>query len=129
MALDCSRNCDGWKSSRRRCAVICQCGLRSVFRLSFTAASLTAAISSPTNGSTLVGSSQLFTWNAVTGVTQYQLWVGSTPRGTDYFYAANLSGTSQTATGLPTAGQTVYVTLWTLVGTTWSANDYTYAAF
>ena len=32
-------------------------------------------------------------------------------------------------TGLPSDGSTVYVTLWSLVGGTWTYNEYTYTAY
>jgi FtsP/CotA-like multicopper oxidase with cupredoxin domain len=87
-----------------------------------------AVISSPaTNGSTLTSASQTFTWNNVVGAGGYSLWVGTTLGASDI---ANLptGGTSVVANGLPTNGSTVYVRLYTLIGTTWLFNDYTYTA-
>ena len=36
--------------------------------------------------------------------------------------------TSQTVNGVPIDGNTVYVKLWTLLGSTWQFNEYTYRA-
>jgi hypothetical protein len=86
-----------------------------------------ATMISPANGTTLAGASQTFTWTS-SGANAYQIWVGTTPGSLDIgaFYPAVASGTTATATGLPVNGGTVYVRLYSLVGGTWSFNDYTY---
>src|SRR3989442_9565749 len=82
----------------------------------------------PTPGSTLAGTTVTFFWTAAAGATQYWLDVGTTGVGSTNLYSQsqglNLSGT---VNGLPTDGSTVYVRLWTLLGT-WQFNDYTYRA-
>ena len=35
---------------------------------------------------------------------------------------------SRTVSGLPTNGSTIYVRLWSLIGSTWQFTDYTYTA-
>jgi len=89
-----------------------------------------ATMSSPTPGSTLSGSSQLFTWNAGTQATAYWIDAGSSPGSSNYFQSGNLgTATSETVTGLPTNGSTVYITLYSLVNNQWLYNAYTYTAF
>jgi len=61
-------------------------------------------------------------------VTQYWLYVGTTPGNNDLYSqppGLNLTGT---VTGLPTDGRQLYVRLWSLIGGVWQFNDYTYTA-
>ena len=76
----------------------------------YTATMTKAAMTSPTNGSTLNGSSVTFQWSASTG-TQYSLYVG-TSAGALNLYSVN-AGTSLSTTvnNLPADGSTVYVRL------------------
>jgi hypothetical protein len=76
----------------------------------------------------LSGASVTFTWSAGTGATAYYLYVG-TVQGLGDVYSQNVAlATSQTVTGIATNGSAVYVRLWTLFGSTWQFNDYTYTA-
>ena len=89
-----------------------------------------AVMLSPTNGTTLPGSTVTFTWNAATGASLYQVWVGNSPGGYDvgFFPQSGTTATSATTTGLPTDGRTLYVRLYTAIGNTWYFNDYSYRA-
>jgi hypothetical protein len=72
-----------------------------------------AQVSSPLPGIELGGTSETFSWNAVSGATEYQLIVGTTPGGTNIF-SGTTAGTSQTVDFIPctgTAGVPVYVRL------------------
>jgi hypothetical protein len=96
----------------------------------FTGASSRGVITTPAPGSTLSGSSVTFDWMAGFGSTAYWLDAGSTPGGNQYYQSGNLGNVlTTTATGLPTNGSTVYVTLYSLVGGNWLSNQYTYTAF
>ena len=87
------------------------------------------SINTPAPGATLTSTSQAFTWSAGTGATAYELTAGSTMYGTQYYSSGNLGNVvTATATGLPTNGSTVYITLYSLVGGSWSNNSYTYTA-
>jgi len=87
-------------------------------------------ITSPAPGSTLTGSSEMFSWSAGSGATAYWLDAGSTAGGNQYYQSGNLGNTLTTnVTGLPTDGSTVYVTLYSYVGGQWLSNQYTYTAF
>jgi YVTN family beta-propeller protein len=96
----------------------------------FSTANGIAAMQSPTPGSTLSSSSVAFTWSAGTGATGYWLDIGSAAGGNQYYQSGNLGGAlTTTASGLPTDGSTVYVTLYSLVGGQWLSRPYTYTAF
>ncbi len=86
-------------------------------------------ITSPTNGSTLTGGSEQFTWSAGSG-TQFWLTAGDSPGGNDYYNSGNL-GDVQTVmvTGLPTDGSQVYVTLFSYAGGQWVYTQDTYTAY
>jgi hypothetical protein len=84
----------------------------------------------PPPGSTLPGSSVTFTWAAGSGATAYALDAGSSPGGNQYYQSGNLGNVlSATASGLPTDGSAVYVTLWSLVLGQWTYNEYAYTAY
>lgn len=88
-----------------------------------------AALTSPTPGTQFTGSSVTFTWTAGTDVTAYNLILGSGPGSSRYFSSGQTTSLTTTATGLPTAGQTIYARLWSLVNGTWQYTDYTFTAF
>ena len=69
-----------------------------------------------------------FTWSKGCQATDYWLSVGTTPGGTDLYHQSQGSSLSGTVGGLPTAGQPVYVRLWSLISGAWQFNDYTYTA-
>jgi Protein of unknown function (DUF1565) len=98
----------------------------------YTAYSLAAAggvLTTPNPGSTLTDSTVTFNWSAGSGSSAYWVDVGSATGGHDYYSSGNLGGALiTTVSGLPTDGSTVYVTLYSLVGSTWSGNAYSYTA-
>ncbi len=84
-------------------------------------------LTAPTPGSTLAASSVTFTWTAGSGAAAYWIDVGSTAGGHDYYSSGNLGNVlSTTASGLPTNGGSVYVTLYSMVNGQWISNTYTY---
>jgi hypothetical protein len=87
-----------------------------------------AVMTSPAPGATLSGSTVTFNWNAASGASLYQVWVGTTQGAYDvgFFPQNGTTGTTATATGLPTDGRTLFVRLYTAIGSTWYFNDYTY---
>jgi FtsP/CotA-like multicopper oxidase with cupredoxin domain len=101
-------------------------GLPQFVDYTYTEASFLATMISPVPGSTLTAASTTFTWTAGTGVTQYAIYLGTTPGAYDLgapFFAA---GTTSYAATLPAVGATVYVRLWSLIGGAWQYFDYTY---
>ncbi len=97
----------------------------------FNAGAETAVLTTPAPSSTLSGSTVTFSWNAGTATPQeYWIDIGSSAGGNNYYSSGNLGNAlSETVSGLPTNGSTVYVTLYTLVSGTWTPNSYTYTAF
>ncbi len=86
-----------------------------------------AVLTTPTPGSTLAGSSVTFVWTAGSGVTMYQLQLGTTGVGSsNVFNTGHIAATSAAMTGLPTFGVKMYARLWSLIGGVWSSLDYTY---
>ena len=87
------------------------------------------AITSPPSGSRLPGSTVQFRWTAGNG-NAYQIDIGNTPGGTQYYSSGNLGNVlTTTVNGLPTDSSTVYVTLYTQIFGQWYPNSYTYQAF
>jgi uncharacterized protein YkwD len=84
-----------------------------------------ASMTSPSNGATL-GTTQTFSWSAVSGAQQYYLYIGTSVGSNNMFGASMGTNTQITLSGFPRTGQTVYVRLWTLNGGSWQYNDYTY---
>jgi|GEM_PF-858004 len=91
-----------------------------------------AEMTSPTDGSTLSGSSETFQWTTGVNVTQYRLWVGSNPLFTsadaDIYRSTALMTTSQLVTDIPTDSSTIYVRVYSFIDGVFESNDYTYTA-
>ena len=88
-----------------------------------------AALTSPTPGSALPGSSVTFSWTAGVGVPAYWLYLGTIGPGTANLYSSgSLSGTSVSVGGLPTNGETIYATLFSYIDNSWQPVNYTYTA-
>ncbi|MGA3137124.1 MAG: hypothetical protein ABSC88_14140, partial [Terracidiphilus sp.] len=87
-----------------------------------------AALTSPAPGSVLGFSNVSFSWTRGTGVTQYNLYLGTTGVGSFNLFSAGIkTTTSVTVPSLPANGVTVYARLWSLInGGTWQSADYTY---
>ena len=83
-------------------------------------------LTTPTPGTQLAGSSVTFDWNAGTGVTAYQLWVGTTAGANNLYNSHGTTELSATVAGLPTNGATIYVTLYSLIDGAYKSNSYTY---
>jgi hypothetical protein len=77
---------------------------------------------------TFTGTSQAFSWLA-TGGDEYALWVGTSPGGSQIADKRPGTGTAVTVTGLPFNGGSIYVRLWTRLGTLWISEDHVYAAW
>jgi hypothetical protein len=90
----------------------------------YTAPRTASQMLSPTNGATLPGGPTTFIWDTGASVTQRALWVGNNPVTHD-LYAVFETGLSRTVT-LPTDGRTIYVTLWSLIRSTWLPAYYQY---
>jgi hypothetical protein len=100
----------------------------AVYTASFTAGP--AGLYSPTQGSTLAGSSATFEWYGPQGTTAFWIDVGSSAGGNNYYQSGSLptSTVSATVNSLPTSGGQVYVTLYWLLNGSWVSNPYTFTA-
>jgi hypothetical protein len=86
-----------------------------------------AALTSPTSGSALGTSHVTFTWTAGTGVTKFNLWLGTSGPGSSSLYTSGwVTTTSTTVTSLPAKATTVYARLYSDVDGVIEYNDYTY---
>jgi hypothetical protein len=74
--------------------------------------SISAALISPTAGSVLGASNQMFTWTAGTAVTEYDLWLGLSPGSYNLYATGWLTATSTTVPILAAKGATVYARLY-----------------
>jgi hypothetical protein len=88
-----------------------------------------AAMTSPSPGSTLSGSTATFTWTPGVNVVAWQIDIGSKLGGHQYNPANPQYTTTYNATELPTDGSTIYVRLYSRINNAWQYNDYTYTAY
>jgi hypothetical protein len=97
---------------------------------SYTAALIAPAITSPSPGSTLAGSSVFFSWTADgEAVDEWWIFAGSMQGGRDIVDTGSLgSSTSSTLSGFPTDGRQVHVRLWYRVQGQWRSRDFQYTA-
>ncbi|MBI5683511.1 MAG: autotransporter-associated beta strand repeat-containing protein, partial [Verrucomicrobia bacterium] len=102
-------------------------GVDYEYETTYASGKTKAVMTSPVQGGTLPGATTTFTWSAGVGVTQYAMWVGSTPGSYD-LYAAIEPGTSRAMT-LPVDGGPIYVRLWSQIDGVWKFNEYFYQAF
>jgi hypothetical protein len=83
-----------------------------------------ATLTSPTEGSTLPGSTVTFQWTAGSGVTKYWLELGKDPGSHEYYDRDMGLSVSATVSGLPTNGSRIYARLWSLIAGKWEWDDY-----
>jgi hypothetical protein len=87
-----------------------------------------ALMTTPTNGATLAGASDTFTWAASSpAATKYYLYFG-TALGKNDWGSHNLTGLTYTKANLPLNGATVYVRLWSNINSMWYSTDSSYIA-
>jgi hypothetical protein len=84
---------------------------------------------SPAPGSTLAGSTVLFTWQPAADAFAYWLMIGNWQGGDGIFSQTMGTLTAFPVSGLPTDGRSVYVRLWTFSNSGWQSADYTYRAY
>ena len=92
-----------------------------------------AALTAPTAGSTLTGSSATFTWSAGVDVTLYEFRLGTTgPGSSDVYNSAEANTTALTSglvSNIPANAATLYARLYSRINGAWQYNDYTYTEF
>ena len=96
----------------------------------FTAASVLtpATMASPTVGSTLTGTSQMFSWNPGIGAAGYWLNVGTTQGAYDISSGYRGLSLAANVTGIPTNGGPIWVRLLSYLDGAWTFRDYQYTA-
>jgi RHS repeat-associated protein len=87
-----------------------------------------AVMVSPAPGSTFTSSTVTFTWTSG-GASSYILLVGNSAGKADIYSSGQITTTSATVNNIPTDGRTIYVTLASKVGSSWTSKNYTYSAF
>ena len=87
-----------------------------------------AVMQSPAPYSTLSGASATFTWSAGTGITSYELDIGTTYGGNDIDQLTSLTGLTTTVNNLPANGSTIYVTLYSQYGAQSLHSYYSYVS-
>ena len=129
-ARDAQQNRSG-RTLRFHILILLSCCLPFVFcgRINGATGSSQSAITSPALGSVLPGSSVTFSWSATSGVTQYQLQVGTTLNSNN-LNPGSCAGTATSCTvrNLPINGSKIYVELGWVVSGKWSVASYTYTA-
>jgi hypothetical protein len=92
----------------------------------FSMASGAPALTSPTPGSVLGTTDVVFSWTSGTGVTEYDLYLGTTAGSANLYNSAGVTTTSVTVPTLPALGATVYAQLYYKVSGVWQSTAYTY---
>ena len=90
-----------------------------------------AALTSPAAGAQFTGSSAAFSWTAGSGVTNYWLNLGTSPSGAaakNIYNSGSVTARTETVTGLPTNGETIYATLYSYIDAVWQPTVYTFYA-
>ena len=83
-----------------------------------------ATMTIPANHATLSNPTVTFNWTTGSGASDYFLYVGTTQGANNILGKDEGLATSQGVNGLPNG--TIWVRLWTLIGSTWWINDYSY---
>jgi hypothetical protein len=83
-------------------------------------------LTSPTPGSVLGTTNVVFSWTPGGGVTQYDLYLGTTAGLANLYNSAGVTTTSVTVPTLPSKGATVYARLYYQIKGVWQFTDYTY---
>ena len=87
-----------------------------------------AQLISPTPGSTLTDSTQVFQWNSGIGVSSYQLLIGTAQGGNDIYSGPVGENLSALVDTLPNSGGTFWVRLSSNIGGAWQSTDYSFTA-
>ena len=97
----------------------------------YTAAgtAVAAALTEPSPGTKLTGTSVTFGWNPGNIATNFELLLGNTGVGSDNLYNSNsVTVTSETVSDLPDNGEPVNARLYSYYNGAWHSSDYTYTA-
>ncbi len=87
-----------------------------------------AALTSPVSGSVLAPANVTFTWNAGSGVTGYQLDLGTGPGLQNLYISGVVHKLSATVPAIPVDGKKVYARLFSRIAGVWQHTDYVFQA-
>ena len=104
--------------------------VEAVNSYTFTIATeLAPTLTSPAPGSILPGPTVTFAWTTEPGATGYYIVAGTTGAGSNNLInSAERTTPSYTSSSMPTAGQTIYVRVTTVINSTWASQDFVYTA-
>lgn len=85
-------------------------------------------LTSPANGSVLAGSIVTFQWTAGVGVMERYFALGTSSGSSDIFGGYEGASLSQSVSGIPTDGRTIYSTLSSWIGGGWQTSTATFTA-
>lgn len=88
-----------------------------------------AELTSPATGSTVSGTTQIFTWSEQANTENWWLYVGTSQGANDIANSGNLgTATRYSVIGLPVNGATLHARLWSYSESLWSYTDSTFTA-
>ena len=93
-----------------------------------TGSATPAALTAPTPGSKLTGTSVAFAWTPGNVATQFQLWVGTTSGSSNLYNSNAVTATTETVSDLPDNDSEVYVRLYSYIAGAWQYTSYTYTS-
>ena len=99
----------------------CLLSVLGPFVLSCALAQSTSVLVSPANGGSVSPQETQFAWTAVPNVTYYQLYLGSSPGSSNYYYGDGTTATSVSVSLQPAT--TYYARIWTFANSTWTYSD------
>jgi predicted outer membrane repeat protein len=88
-----------------------------------------AALTTPTPGTTLTGTSVTFAWSPGNTATHFELWLGTINGSSNLYNSGSVTVTTETVSNLPSNGQPVYARLYYYIYGSWQYASYTYTAY
>ena len=86
-------------------------------------------IPTPDTSTPLSGTSVAFAWTPGNVATHFEFYVGTSVGSSNLYNSGNVTATTETVSGLPSNGETLYARLYSLINGSWSYTDYTYVAY
>ena len=88
-----------------------------------------AALTEPPLNSQFTSTTETFTWSPGNTATHFILYLGTSAGSSNLYNSGNVTATTETVSGLPSNGETVYARLYSLINGAWQYASYTYTAF
>ena len=103
----------------------------TVYTFTASGSPVAAALLSPSPGGQFASTNVTFTWNAGSGATNYWLDLGTASSGANaknIYSSGPVTALTETVTGLPTNGETIYATLYSYYSGAYQPTVYTFHA-